>query len=367
MASSKNSWPHYQLAELVEARRGGIETPIARSADDWSTYQLTEFMAMVSASPNEPTAMREAVERAAETLGAEVAAVVASKTVKTAVGFPAGLTPEHELVAIAEGRQDAVDVPGLGSCRAVAVPIDGRVPAQLVLARKGSEPYGAQELALLRGMARVLALTQRMLYVVEGERRLRDRSERQASENAELLTALQERQRLLERLTVIQASISRGVPFEEVVDAIVAGAHDLIGDEVVALRLLDRHDPGMFRVVASAGIDSARFIPITRTTDVGATGRAFKEGRVVVIEDYSASPEAHPSLASDGIEAAMAAPVHDHDEVVGALVVASRIPGRTYSGAEQEILRSLARHASLALADARRHDPPRPVAPAAAA
>jgi len=360
MGPSAENWPHDQLASSREAKRRRDRMPMQRSADDWSTYQLTEFMAMVSASTDEASAVHETVERAAETLGAEVAAVVASNAVRTAVGFPSGRTPEHELVAIAAGRQDSIEVPGIGTCRAVAVPIDGRAPARLILARLGPESFAAQELALLRGMARVLALTQRMLQVVEGERRLRDRSERQARENAELLTALQERQRLLERLTVIQGSISSGAPREDVLDAIVAGARDLVGDPLVALRLVDPQRAGELRIVASAGIDRAHAQALeVRFTGQGATGRAFTEDRVVVIEDYSHAPEGHAALAPEGVEAAMAAPVHDQERVVGALVVSSRTAGRTYSRAEQDVLRSLARHASLALADVYRQRPAR--------
>lgn len=358
MSASADNRPSRQLESFVDTRHGEEPVAMQRSAADWSTNQLTEFMAMVSAASDEPTAAREAVERAAETVGAEVAAVVASNAVRTAVGFAAGATPEHELVAIADGRQDTIDVSGIGTCQAVAVPIEGRVPARLVLARMGEQRFQAQELALLRGMARVLALTQRMLHVVEGERRLRDRSDRQARENAELLAALQERQRLLERLTVIQSSISRGAPHAVVLDAIVTGARDLLGDDVVGLRLLDPEEDGVLRIAASAGIDPARLEPVQIThAGEGVAGRAFEEDRLIVAEDYPHYPQHHEALVSAGVEAAMAAPVHDHGRVVGALVVSSRTPGRTYSRAEQDILVSLARHASLALADAHRRKP----------
>jgi PAS domain S-box-containing protein len=48
----------------------------------------------------------------------------------------------------------------------------------------------------------------------------------------------------------------------------------------------------------------------------------------------------------------MAAPVYQEGQVVGSLVVASRIPGRRYHVSEQEALLSFAEHASLALTDA---------------
>src|SRR3712207_3760062 len=49
----------------------------------------------------------------------------------------------------------------------------------------------------------------------------------------------------------------------------------------------------------------------------------------------------------------MAAPVHEQGVVVGALVVASSEPGRTYTRSEQDVLHTLAEHASLALTDAK--------------
>ncbi|HLX87136.1 MAG TPA: EAL domain-containing protein, partial [Acidimicrobiales bacterium] len=54
-----------------------------------------------------------------------------------------------------------------------------------------------------------------------------------------------------------------------------------------------------------------------------------------------------------GVEATMAAPVHDGAEVIGCLVVGSTTPRRTYSQAEQDLLLAFAEHASLAVTDAR--------------
>ena len=65
----------------------------------------------------------------------------------------------------------------------------------------------------------------------------------QARENERLVESLAERQRLLERLSKIQRSIVSRRDLDEVLDAIVAGAMDLLGDETVGLRLLDPEDP----------------------------------------------------------------------------------------------------------------------------
>ena len=115
--------------------------------------------------------------------------------------------------------------------RASRAPLDDAGTAWLALSRDG-EPFNVEETALLRGMARALAQTVRTL---------------------ELVGSLRSRQALLERLAQIQRSIVRRTDLESLLDAIVDGARELIGDEVVSLRLLDEDDPTLIRLVASVG------------------------------------------------------------------------------------------------------------------
>ena len=127
----------------------------------------------------------------------------------------------------------------------------GSLDGHLVVARSGDEAFSSDEIDLLRGMARVMELTFDMLRTLEAERLLRDRSERQAAENAALLTSLRERQRLLEKLSEIQRSISRREPLTDILDAITGGLHDLLGDDIVVFRRSD----GGERVRPPAGVD----------------------------------------------------------------------------------------------------------------
>ncbi|MDQ4144603.1 MAG: GAF domain-containing sensor histidine kinase [Actinomycetota bacterium] len=166
--------------------------------------------------------------------------------------------------------------------------------------------------------------------------------------------SLLKRQKLFEKLTRVQRSISHGAPLGEVLDAITIGASQLIGDGVVALRLIDEDDPSQCVIVSVYGLREdlqlkLRKMPVTR----GAGGRAIREDRLVVIHDYGSSESGLEALAEDGLQAAMAAPVHEKGEVAGSLTVASYQPGRVYSDVEQEALVSLAQHASLALTDAK--------------
>ncbi len=318
-------------------------------ASDWTTHQLTEFLAAVASFGDPAGASRAGVERAAEALESEVAALVTPEGEPLCVGYPAGRVPVAELRAIAESGSGTLDVEGTGGCHAAAVSLDGEDERRLLVARS-SEPLSHDERALLRGMGRVLALTLESLRVLERERALND-------EAAELLESLTERQRLLERLSRITRSISHRASLQEVLDSITAGAADLIRDEIVSLRLVDRDEPYYMTIVSAFGINEDVLARTRRSpVNVGVGGRAIVEERLVVVESYDDAEGTNDDYMHDGVEAAMAAPVHESGEVIGSLLVASRRTGRRYSDHEQEMLLAFAEHASLALTDARTLD-----------
>ena len=172
-----------------------------------------------------------------------------------------------------------------------------------------------------------------------------------------LRRALHDRDALLNQLSGIQRSLSQRAPLQEILDAIVNAAIELIGDETVNLRLLDPNDPSHLIRAAGCGYseDVAPFMRWVRAGD-GAVGLAYAEGRLVVIEDYSNAPGRLAVLADEGLEAAMSAPVEENVRVIGALTVATHRKGRTYSETEQQMLVSIAAHASVALTNARSAD-----------
>jgi hypothetical protein len=220
-----------------------MTTVIASPAGtSWSTHQLSEFLVSIAARDDEQSAAACAIQCAAEALEAEVAAIIVDGRVIDAVGYPRGRVPGDELIAVADHAKTELTFAGLGTLRAIAEPIGG-IGGSLVLGRSGDDGFNAEEKGLLRAMARTLSMTMRTLRILEKERGLREEGEQRAAENARLLALLQERQALLEKLSKIQVSISRRAPLPEVLDAIVAGAHELLGDEVVGLRLLDKDDP----------------------------------------------------------------------------------------------------------------------------
>jgi diguanylate cyclase (GGDEF)-like protein len=215
---------------------------------------------------------------------------------------------------------------------------------------------GREQVAVPAGTAAAL---RRLVALSSGALRRTSRDARLGPARADtgtsaLLTSLRERQALLERLARIQRSISTRRPLQEVLDAIVVGAGELIGDGTSGLRLVDPEDGHALLLVASRGL-TPEFAERSRRTPVGEGigGRAISEGRLVFADDYAASDRALPGFVANGITAAMAAPVFQGEQIVGSLVVASWEQGRRYSAAEQEVLIALAEHAGLALNDAR--------------
>ena len=152
-----------------------------------SAQLLAEFVAAVSTAETGTAAACAAVERAAEALDAEVAAIVCGGELVAAVGYPQGSAPVAELAAVRPGVADAwLQVPGAGSCAAAAATLEYPPGATLVPARSGPGALSPEETGLLRGMARVAAMTMRMLDVLDQERSAREEAGRLAHDQAAL-------------------------------------------------------------------------------------------------------------------------------------------------------------------------------------
>ena len=303
-----------------------------QAAESWTTQQLAEFLSVVSSFTEEGDALRGCVERVAEAMNTEVAALVRDGEVVASIGFPAGAAPVEDLVQAAVESRFQRPFGDIGVCTGMCSAV-GDGGGSLLVARVGSEGFSQEEGDLLRGMGRVLDLSLRSIRLI-GE--------------------LSERQTLLERLTHLQRSIASRVDLEDVLDAIVTGASELLGDELVDLSLLDPEDPSMLVVAASVGYSPQLLDHIRRTpVEVGIAGQAVMEHRLVVAEEYGADPRRMPDVAVDGLRAVISAPIHQRGELVGALSLGTRRLGRRYSEMEREAVLAFAEHAGLALNDAK--------------
>jgi signal transduction histidine kinase len=313
----------------------------------WSTQQLAEFLAAVSSCETEASAALAAVERAAEALDADIAAIVCGGEVMAAVGYPEGAVPGPELTSVAAGGgcRELV-VPGVGACPATGVALEHPPGGILVLARSGSEALSGQEASLLRGMARVTSLTMRMLRVLDDERAAREESDRHAAENARLLGTLSERQAMLERLAEEQAALRR-------VATLVAGqaaADDIftaVAEEVT--RLLRANMGGVARYGADQSLtlvaewhEGSGGLPVGMRLEEGNDIERLRElwsGRPVRLTDYEGMSDLVVSLARElGIYSTVGAPILVDGAVWGSIYVNSTKPEPFPDDTESRIL-----------------------------
>ncbi len=307
---------------------------------DWGTHQLSEFLASITAFEDERSALVGATDRAVQTLGAEAGAIVRDSRVLAVIGLPKDDSGTSAILAAFLDRRGTVALDRLGDCALVYADLEDGTGLHLLLARSGPVDFDRQERVLISNMGRVLGLVLRMLRTLEAER--------------EAAAHLRERQLLLERLSKIQRSISHRAPLQQVFDTITQGIRVLTGDEVSGLKLLDPKDPGFVWVVSSSGLTPQMDEQVRRTPlGTGAGGRAVLEGRLVVIENYSAAENTVGKLAEEGMQSAMGAPVYQDGEIAGSLVTATYRPGRVYTESEKEILLAIAEYASIALTDAK--------------
>ena len=136
-------------------------------AEPLSTQLLEDFLALASSFRDEEGAILGGVEFAAETLSAEVAALVAEEEVVASVDFSDGRVPVEELVAIARESDEEVELADLGPCETMFAPLDEDGSRELFVAHLGPEGFTPDEHDLLRVVARVLSLRLESLSLIK--------------------------------------------------------------------------------------------------------------------------------------------------------------------------------------------------------
>ena len=238
-----------------------------------------------------------AVERAAEALDAEVAAIVCGGTVVSAVGYPEGAAPVGELQSIQpDAGRGELAIPGAGPCPATAVSLEHPPGATFVLARSGPDGLSREEIGLLRGMARIASMTMRILHVLDDERAARGQVER-----------LVEEQTALRRVATL---VARGVPPADVLSAVAEEVGRLLGADATIMLRFDSDDTAT--IVAALGVQGEEMPPGSRWTIEPSMAMAaiVRTGRSARIDDYSDVAGALPDvLRRQGVCSAVATPI----------------------------------------------------------
>jgi diguanylate cyclase (GGDEF)-like protein/PAS domain S-box-containing protein len=251
----------------------------------------------------------------------------------------ASMVHPDDLAAIGDELADLLSEPGaVRTVRARIVNTEEVRPIEVFLVNLLDDPDVRGVVASFRDLRAEVAL----LRESEVKQRLLEH-------NDALREELLERQMFQARLLQIQQSISRRMPVNDVLIAVVQGAHDLLSDEIVELRLdpLDAFDHPT--VVVS--VDGPCWIVDQSTidSDPGSLGELARlADRLVVAESGSS-----PLVAGHGARCGIAVPIRDRHRNIGSLAIATRANERDYRDVEREMLVNLAEHASVALMDAR--------------
>ncbi|MFG1605891.1 putative bifunctional diguanylate cyclase/phosphodiesterase [Actinoplanes sp. NPDC049265] len=286
---------------------------------NWSTLQLTEYFSAVNAAADEETAVAAAVERAAEMVEAEVAAVVLADEVRGAWGFGADVPVTGLLRA-----DRRLGVPGLGALHTCYTALAGDRKHGALMVGRVADEFSPEERHVLQGLAQVLGLALRSIRALSDERNLRADSERVAQ-------SARTKQMLVETLLTIQRNISNRRPLPEILDAVTSGAAALLGADSVALMLAEEGRARRLTVASTAGTPEA-------STHHAEAREAMAGGQVLI-----------RPLAQDAV---IAAPVQVTGEMAGSLV--ARLPGPAdRHGEHRDQLAAFAQQVSLAMADAR--------------
>lgn len=315
-----------------------------QSAAAWSTQQLAEFLALVSSFESEAAAALGAVERVAEALDAEVAAIVSGGKLIAAVGYREDSVPVDELAAVASGATRDLMVPGVGVCQAAVAPLEHPQDATIILARGGADPLSREEMSVLRGMARVASMTMRMLSLLGEERAAREESQLRAAENARLLTALTERQSLLEWLLNEQAAlqrvatlVARAVDQDVVFTAVAVEVAGLASADVVQIY---RYEASSAVRVAVWGAREA-FVEVGSRLPIGGHNvltLVHETGRPARIDDAAAITGGPASLTQSlGVRSAIGSPIVVDGHLWGVVIASATRPERMPPESERRI------------------------------
>jgi GAF domain-containing protein len=300
------------------------------SASAWSTQQLAEFLAVVSVAETEAAAAWATVERTAEELDAEIAAIVCGGQLLAAVGYPNGAVPVAELAAVTPGVEGELTVPGLGVCSATAVRLEYPPGARLVVARCGTG-LGPQESGLLRGIAHASSITMRMLHLLDEEHAAREEST--------------QRQRQLEQLAKEQAALRRvatlvahGASPPETLSAVAAEVGQVLGADVTMVLRYELDGTGT--VVGGWSVPGVS-VPTGSDLTIAGVGVAvsvLRTGQPARTERFEGPPGSLPDrVRRIGVQSGVGAPITVEDRLWGVVIAASMQAQQLPAGSESRI------------------------------
>jgi signal transduction histidine kinase len=168
--------------------------------------------------------------------------------------------------------------------------------------------------------------------------------------------AAQDARRRLDALDSATVAISQELSLERVLQIIVDSVRPLVAADYAALGIPDERG-GTQRFITSGISEEARRAIGPPPRGHGLIGVVMREGQAVRITDITADPRSvgfpphHPAMRSF-----LGVPVRVEGRVIGNLYLTDKAGGQPFTEDDEQLVESFARHAGLAIHNARMHE-----------
>jgi signal transduction histidine kinase len=169
-------------------------------------------------------------------------------------------------------------------------------------------------------------------------------------------SAAQEARRRLEALDAATVAISQELSLERVLQIIVDSVRPLVGARYAALGIPD--DRGSMERSITSGISEQQRAQMgAPPRGLGLLGISLHSGATVRVDDIASDgrgtgfPPGHPPMTT-----LLSVAVKVEGRAIGNLYLTDRVDGRPFSGDDEWLVESFARHAGLAIHNARMHE-----------
>src|SRR5215211_1319353 len=237
----------------------------------------------------------------------------------------------------------------VGTRSYLSVPIvlgDGRVFGTLCAHDRRALDLGQPEIDAMRIMARMIA------FQIERDEALRRESETArdlAAQNQELTSAL----RQLDALREVVESISSELDLEALLKRVVANAVSLLDAYAGAISLVGADLDAPRRLVVTHNLDAEGLETRGIPSRAGLMGEVIARRGPVIVAHYDDLAQPLPDSAFHRLAPWIAVPIWWQGEIIGTFGVAANDPLRRFGQQEIELLALLAKHAAVAIENAR--------------
>ncbi len=163
-----------------------------------------------------------------------------------------------------------------------------------------------------------------------------------------------DRRESAEALSAVIEDLAGELSLRPLLERILKRSTELLGCDAGSICLVDEA-AGVYRKEADIGIacQSGKVFPLTE----GTTGALVKRRGPVIFADYGDVPGGHVRPEDrEALKGVIGVPIWWRGDIVGSLVVFTRDPARAFVDEDAELLELFAKHAAIAITNARLHE-----------